>query len=303
VRLIVAGSSGLIGSALVAAARAGGHRVTRLVRRPARTADEVSWDPGRRSLDPAALDGVEAIVNLSGAGVGARRWTEAYKRTLRSSRIDPTATLVAGIRAAAQPPRVFLSGSAIGAYGDRGEDVVDEGAPYGEGFLAGLVRDWEATALGAEQAGCRVVCLRTGLVLAGSGGLLGQLVPLFRLGLGGRLGSGRQWMSWIALADEISAIMFLLGRGGGDGVRGPVNLTAPAPVRNAEFTAALGRELHRPAVLPVPAAALRLALGPFADEGALVSQRAEPRVLQRAGFRFHYPRLAAALAAALGAAR
>lgn len=291
-RIAVSGASGLIGSALVPALRRDGHTVVRLVRRDSHGDDEVRWDPAAHRLDPTALSGVDAVVNLSGAGIGDRRWTSAYRRTLEGSRIDSTATLAEAVARAEPRPGALLSASAIGWYGDTGDRTVDEHSPSGEGFLAGLCRRWEEATRPASQAGVRVVHLRTGLVLAAGGGTLGRLVPLFRLGLGGRLGSGRQYWSWISLADEIRAIVHLLGD---EAVAGPVNLTGPEPVTNAEFTRVLARVLRRPAMVPVPAFALRLAVGEFADEGVLIGQRALPRVLQERGFTFTHPTVEAAL--------
>lgn len=302
-KIVVTGASGLIGSALVPALRADGHQVHPLVRRPPRNENEIFWDPAAGRLDPAALVGVDAAVNLAGAGIGDRRWTDSYRRVLRTSRIDSTRLLATTLAGLEPRPRVLLSSSAIGWYGRSAgsdEQAVDETAPPGTGFLAELTRDWEAAADPARQAGIRVVHLRTGLVLSGHGGTLGRLLPLFRLGLGGRLGSGRQWMSWISLADTVAAIRFLLAAGSdaaGGEVSGPVNLVAPEPVTNAEFTRALAEAVHRPALFRVPRVALRAALGEFADEGVLASQRIRPGVLSAAGFEFRHPDLAGALTA------
>ncbi len=238
-----------------------------------------------------------AAVHLSGASVAGRRWTAAYKRQLASSRVQSThalARLLAGLR---RPPPTLLVASAVGLYGDRGEELLDESSPAGAGFLAQLCTEWEAAAKPATEAGIRVVHLRFGVVLGRGEGALAPMLPVFRLGLGGRLGSGRQWMSWISLADAIDAILFLLET---PGLAGPVNLTAPNPVRNAEFTQALGRLLRRPTILPVPAVALRLAFGQMADEALLSSARAFPQKLISAGFRFTHPMVNQALAAALG---
>jgi uncharacterized protein (TIGR01777 family) len=294
-RIVIGGASGLIGTALAASLEQDGHEVTRLVRRPPAGPGQVQWDPGRRPLDPAALSGSDAVVSLSGAAIAGGWWTQARKRELRDSRVNATTTLVTAIAAAAAPPAVLLSGSAIGWYGDTGDREVDETAPAGRGFLPGLVSDWEAAAAPARDAGSRVVTLRTGIVLAGRGGLLGGLAPLFKLGLGARLGGGRQYLSWIALADHVRAARFLLDH---DDISGPVNLTAPAPVTNAEFTAALGRAAHRPARLRVPAPLLRAGLGELSAE-LLNGARIRPAVLLRAGFTFRYPGIDAALAAAL----
>jgi uncharacterized protein (TIGR01777 family) len=300
-RIVVTGASGLIGSALVPALRDDGHEVVTLVRRPPRAGGEFRWDPAGGQLDPAALAGTDAAVHLAGAGIGDHRWTASYQRELRASRIAGTALLARSLAAVTPPPRVLLSGSAIGWYGTeadgRGEPL-DESAPAGSGFLADLVADWEGAADPARDAGIRVAALRTGVVLSTQGGALARQLPLFRRGLGGRLGSGQQWLSWISRTDHVNATRFLLTAAA---VRGPVNLVAPAPVTNARFTAALAAALRRPALLPVPRAALRLALGGFADEGVLASQRLAPAALTAAGFRFAHPDLDTALRAILAA--
>jgi uncharacterized protein (TIGR01777 family) len=294
VQIAITGSTGLIGKALVRALRDEGLTVIRLMRRPAAAEDEVRWDPFGE-VDSAALEGVDAVVHLAGAGIGDHRWTESYKRQVRDSRVEGTRTLARALAGLDRRPAVFVSGSAVGYYGDTGDVAVDESGPSGEGFLAELCRDWEAAAQPAVDAGIRVVHPRTGLVLSREGGLLGKVLPLFRLGLGGRLGSGRQWMSWITVADQVAALRFLIH----DGLSGPVNLTAPEPVTNSAFTAAVGRAVHRPAPFIVPAPALRLALGEFADEGALVSQRVLPDRLAKAGFTFRHPDIDTALASVL----
>jgi uncharacterized protein (TIGR01777 family) len=297
-KVAVTGSSGLIGSHLVPALRADGHDVLRLVRRTPRTADEHRWDPQHRRIDPALLADVDAVVNLAGVGIGDRRWTAKYKQDVLSSRVDATRTVSEAMAtaAAADParPRVLLSGSAVGWYGDTGDRVVDERAPAGRDFLSAVCSQWEEAAAPAADAGVRVALLRTGLVL-GPGGLLGRLAPLFRLGVGGRLGSGRQYWPWISLADEVDAIRFLLTAP----MAGPVNLTAPTPVTNSEFTRALARVVHRPAALPVPGLALRLVVGEFAPVGILAGQRAVPARLQDAGFTWTHEDLDAALRTAL----
>ncbi|WP_018382313.1 TIGR01777 family oxidoreductase [Wenjunlia vitaminophila] len=294
-RIAVTGSTGLIGSALLHDLRADGHDVLRLVRRPARADDEVSWDPSRQVVDTDRLTGTDAVVHLAGAGVAEHRWTAAYKKTLRDSRVLGTAALAEAVAALDPPPRVLVSGSAIGFYGDTADTPVDESAPPGAGFLADLCQEWEAAAAPAEQAGIRTVFARTGLVVSSRGGAWGRLFPLFRLGLGGRLGSGRQYWSFISLKDELAALRHLLGA---EGVSGPVNLTAPHPVTNREVTAAMGRALHRPTLLTVPPPALRLALGEFADD-VLSSQRVLPRRLLDSGFTFTHPRIDDAIHAAL----
>ena len=298
-KIAVTGSSGLIGSALLPALRDDGHTVLRLVRRPPAGADELRWDPATRTLDPAALAGVDAVVNLAGVGIGDRRWTVARKRAVLASRVDATETVSAAVAAADPGPRALLSASAIGWYGDTGDATVDESASAGHDFLAHVCLRWEAATRTAEEAGARVAHLRSGLV-CGKGGLLGRLLPLARLGLASPLGSGRQWWSWIALADEVGAIRHVLGT---DGIAGPVNLTGPEPVTNREFTKTLGRVLHRPVVLPpVPRVALRLAIGEFADVGVVAGQRVLPRVLQQTGYRFRHETVEQALRWATGGA-
>jgi uncharacterized protein (TIGR01777 family) len=297
-QVAVTGSSGLIGTALVAALRADGHRVIRLVRTGPAAPDTLVWDPRaeRGGLDPRSLDGVGAVVHLAGAGVADKRWTQGYRAEIRNSRVQGTRALVGALTAMAAPPGVLLAGSAIGWYGDTGGREVTESDPAGHGFLPELVRDWEAAAGEATSAGIRVVTLRSGIVLSPHGGVLGRLLPLFRLGLGGRLGSGRQVMSWIGLSDWVAAARFLLGR---DGITGPVNLTTPNPVSNAEFTAALAHAVHRPAVMIVPVPALKLAVGGVSSD-ILSSARVTPKRLLAEGFGFQHAGIAGALAAELG---
>jgi uncharacterized protein len=296
VRVVITGSTGLIGTALAADLRGDGVQVRRLVRRPALVADEVRWDPAAADggLDPAALDGADAVVHLSGAPVGDARWTPARKAELRASRIASTAALVHAILAGPSPP-VLIAASAVGWYGDTACNEVDESAPAGNGFLADLVRDWESAAAAAVTADVRVVSLRSGIVLSSRGGMLPRLLLPFRLGLGARLGPGEQYLSWVTLADHVAAVRFLLGRAD---ISGPVNVTAPTPVSNAAFTTALAAALHRPAALRLPAGALRLALGEMSAE-LLGSCRAVPARLTEAGFSFSYPEINAALPAAI----
>ena len=295
-RIAVTGSSGLIGTALVAALRADGHQVIRLVRAAPTGADTIAWDPrADRGLDPRSLDGVAAVVHLAGAGVADRRWTDSYKAEIRDSRVQGTKALVSALTAMATPPGVLLSGSAIGWYGDAGGREVDESSPAGTGFLADVVRDWETAAGAARQAGIRVVTMRTGLVLSPNGGVLGRLLPLFRLGLGAKLGPGTQVISWVGLSELVAIIRFLLAH---DDVSGPVNATTPNPVTNQEFTAALATAVHRPAVLAVPVPVLRAAIGGASSE-LLSSARVLPKRLLAAGYQYRHPGIAGALAAEL----
>ena len=287
----IAGSSGLIGSALTSALRAADHRVVRIVRRAPSGTDELYWNPDTGEFDVAGLDGVDAVVNLCGVGVGEKRWSGAFKQSLRDSRIGPTEVLAGAVADAGVP--VLLNASAVGYYGDTRDRVTDESAPSGRGFLAQLCRDWESATEAAADAGVRVVMMRTGLVLARAGGMLGRLKPLFSLGLGARLGDGRQYLPWISLEDEIRAVQYALRT---EDLSGPVNLTGPAPVTNAEFTAAVGRTLHRPTPMVVPGFVLRAALGEFADEGLLSGQRAIPAALEESGFEFHHHTVGEALA-------
>lgn len=289
-KIVVSGASGFLGSALVPALRADGHDVVRLVRREPRAADEIRWDPSRGEIDQEALRGIDAAVHLAGAGVGDRRWTPAYKQSILDSRVLGTGTLARALGELPRPPRVLLSGSAIGYYGDTGKHAADERTPAGETFLAGVTRDWEAATAPAEHAGIRVVHARSGLVMAPKGGAFGRLLLLMRFGLGGRLGSGRQWWSWVTLEDELRAMRFLLTA---DDIAGPVNVTAPEPATNADITRALARALHRPSLAVAPAAVLRVVLGEFAEE-LLISQRAVPARLLEAGFSFKHPDVATA---------
>lgn len=294
-RIAVTGSSGLIGRALVDSLRADGHEVLRLVRRPARTGEEVEWDPGRQYVDAAGLVGCEAVVHLAGAGVGDHRWTEAYKREIRDSRVLGTAAVAEALASLDTPPRTLVVGSAVGYYGDTGDRAVDEDAPPGRGFLADVCQEWEEAAAPAEEAGVRTVYARTGLVVSRTGGAWGRLFPIFRAGLGGPLGSGRQYWSHIALHDHIAALRHLLDT---EELSGPVNLTAPEPVTQREVAAAMGRVLHRPAVLPVPAPVLRAVLGEFSTD-VLGSRRVLPRRLLESGFVFAFPGIEDAIRAAL----
>ena len=289
-KIAITGASGLIGSALSASLRGDGHQVVSFVRRHPRSPDEVRWDPASRRLDPAALE-VDGVVHLAGAGIADKRWTGSRRRVVLDSRVDGTTTVAQALGAAQPRQRFLISASAVGWYGDTGQRPVDESASAGSGFLAEVCRRWEAAAQPAVDAGVRVVFPRTGLVLSRRGGLMARILPLFRLGLGGKLGSGRQYWPWISLADEVSALRLLIE----SDLSGPVNLTGPEPVTNAEFTKTLGSVLGRPTLAAVPAFALKLAVGDFAEEGILAGQRAVPRVLTETGFEFAHPTLRQAL--------
>jgi uncharacterized protein (TIGR01777 family) len=282
-KIAVAGASGLIGTALTRQLRRDGHRVLRLVRRPAAVADEVSWDPQAGTVDLRRLDGVDAIFHLAGAGVGDRLWTAKYKAMVRDSRVQTTHTLATAVTKLEHPPEVLVAGSAIGYYGQTGDVAVDESASKGDGFLADVVQDWEAAADPAREAGIRVVHARAGLVVSPRGGAWGRLFPIFALGLGGRLGSGRQFWSFVSLRDEVAALVFFL-----DHLEGVVNVTAPNPTTNAHLAEAMGKVMHRPARLPVPAAAIKLALGEFSSE-LLGSVRVLPTRLEDEHFVFQDP--------------
>lgn len=292
-RIAVTGASGFVGRALVRAQEALGNEVLEVVRRQAAGPDEVSWDPATGAIDHDRLAGIDAFVHLAGANVAAGRWTAARKRAIHESRGPATLRLCRSLAEASRPP-VFLCASAIGLYGDRGDEELTEESPAGSGFLAEVVREWEAASEPLTEAGSRVARMRIGMVL-GNGGALAKMRTPFRLGLGGRLGSGRQYISWIALADLVGIVQFLIER---EDLSGAFLCTAPEPTTNAEFTKALGRVLRRPTLFPAPAFALRLLLGDLAEELLLGSQRCLPTRLAEAGYQYRYPALAAALAAA-----
>ena len=286
-RIAVTGASGLIGSALVGHLKSEGHTVQRLVRRSPISSDEVQWDPQTGFVDLQPLSGVDAIIHLAGVGVGDKRWNRKYKAEILNSRLLGTTAIASAV--AELKPAVFISASAIGWYGESGNRAVVETDRYGDDFLATVCREWEGAADLAVEI--RTVKLRTGLVLDPTGGALGKMLPLFRFGLGGKLGSGKQWWSWITLHDQIRAIMFALE----NPISGPVNITTPNPVTNQEFTSALARAMHRPALFPAPALALKIALGGFSSE-VLGSKKVVPHVLQEAGFVWDYPHISEALA-------
>ena len=296
-KIVVAGATGFIGTALTAHLRGQGHDVVRLVRsRP--TGSDVLWNPAAAELPTDALAGADAVVNLAGAGINDHRWTDAYRKELVDSRTQSTGLLASAVAAAGTDgPSLFLSGSAIGAYGPSDSRELDEASAPGTDFLAGLVRQWEAAAAPAVDGGARVAFLRTGIVLSPGGGALKKMLPLFKLGVGGRFGNGHQWQSWITLPDEVAAITHLLTAD----VEGPVNLTAPNPVTNADFTKVLARVLHRPAFLPVPRFGPALLLGgELADALLYTGQRVLPRALESSGFEWQHPTLEAGLRAVLG---
>jgi uncharacterized protein (TIGR01777 family) len=293
----VTGASGLIGSALVPFLTTGGHRVTRLVRDASKSQSGIAhWNPTTGTLT-GPLDGLEAVVHLAGEGIANKRWSAARKAAIKDSRVQPTRTLSEALARMPQPPRVLVCASAIGFYGDRGAETVDEDSPSGDGFLAEVCREWEAATAPASAAGIRVVNLRFGVVLTSAGGALAKMLPPIRFGVGGPLGSGGQYMSWIAIDDVVGVVLHALAT---EKVRGPVNVVAPAAVTNHDLTRTLGRILTRPTVLPVPAAAARLAFGEMADEALLASTRVAPTRLAASGYRFRHPNLEDALRHTLG---
>jgi uncharacterized protein (TIGR01777 family) len=289
----VTGSSGLVGSALVAALEADGHFVRPVVRRTPRSEkNEIRWDPSAGTIDTVELESVDAVVHLAGESIVAQRWTPAFKDKILSSRVGPTRSLCQALAGMATKPSVLVSASAIGYYGNRGDVPVDESSPPGEGFLAEICKQWEAATQPARDAGIRVVNLRIGFVLAKEGGGLAKMLTPFKLALGGPVGSGKQYMSWVALDDLIRAIKFSLSS---TALNGPVNATAPHPVTNHEFTKTLGRVLKRPTIFPMPSFAARLAFGEMADDMLIGGVRVQPRVLEAARFDFAYPQLEVAL--------
>ena len=309
-RVVIAGSSGLIGSDLVASLAADGHEVVRLVRRPPTNAPsgassasssnvgsvrEARWDPSAAHVPASALDGADAVVNLAGAGVGDHRWTQAYRQQIHDSRVLSTATLATAMAELATPPAVFVAGSAIGYYGETGDTPTDESAPVGSDFLASVCQEWEAAAAPAQKAGVRVAHPRFGLVVARDGGAFGKLLPLAKAGVGGKLGTGRQYWSYVSLTDAVRALRHIIDTGS---LSGPVNVTTPNPTVNSEITADIGRAVSRPMFFAVPGFALRLVLGGF-SEGILMSQRVVPPRLLASGFTFAHPTFAEALASAL----
>jgi len=293
VDVVISGASGLIGSSLTTSLQADGHRVRRLVRGGVSGGDNIAWDPETGRIDAPALEAVDAVVNLAGEGIGEQKWTDEQKRRIRDSRVRGTAALAAAAAGREQKPRVFISGSAVGYYGNRGDEMLTEQSAPGDDFLGELCQAWEAETRTAADAGVRTVVIRTGLVLAKHGGALAPLLLPFKLGLGGKQGSGKQWMSWIALVDEVAAIRAAIDN---EQLRGPVNLVAPNAVTNEEFARTLGRVLHRPTLLPTPMLPLRLRFGAeLVDTLLLSGQHVTPGVLEAAGFTFRQPVLTGAL--------
>lgn len=289
---VIAGASGFVGSPLVDVMQQNGYTVYRLVRRRARTAQEIEWHPGERKLDASLLPEQAVYINLSGENIAAGRWSEEKKRKILASRVDATTTLVKALSDLPVPATQFVSASAIGIYGDREDEILAESSPAGTGFLARTCLQWEAAAEQLTASGVPVARIRFGVILDPTGGALQKMLPAFRFGIAGRLGSGLQWMSWITLTDALQAILHIIAHR----KAGAFNLTAPEPVRNAEFTKLLGAELGRPTVLPLPAWAARLVLGQFAEEALLASTRAVPDALLNSGFTFAHPELRKALA-------
>lgn len=294
-KVVVTGASGLLGQALVSSFAADGHDVLRLVRRPASAPDEAQWDPGAGHVDPHALHGAGLVIHLAGAGLGDRPWTPAYRREVLDSRVRGTTTIARAAAEAGVP--CLLSASGVGYYGNRASTVLDESAPRGDTYVAEIASRWEESTSPAREAGVRVVPMRTAVVLSARGGAYGRLLPVFRLGLGGRIGSGRQWWSWVSLPDYVRAVRFLAAS---EDMSGPVNICAPVPLTNAEMTAAMGRVLHRPTLTRVPGFALRLPLRDFAED-LLGGQRVVPRRLLDAGFTFAHREFEPALRATLAA--
>lgn len=297
--VLLSGASGMLGGALRRELVARRVPVLQLVRRTPAAKNEVRWDPRDAELavvDAGALEGCDAAVHLSGASIAGRRWTAAYREELHRSRVDSTAALARALARLRRPPRTLAVASAVGVYGNRGDEVLDETSAPGNGFLADLCRQWEAAAQPAREAGIRVVHARFGVILTAGSGALRKMLPVFRLGLGGKLGSGNQWTSWVSLDDAVAAILFAVEK---PSLSGPIDVTSPNPVTNAEFTRALARQLKRPALLPVPVWALRIAVGPMTDEALLASTRAMPVKLISSGFQFRYSRLEEALVSAL----
>jgi len=290
-KILVAGASGLVGSALIPSLESDGAEINRLVRSSPK-ANEIEWHPNHGGIDATRLEGFDAIINLAGENIAEGRWTDEKKRKIRDSRVDGTHLLSEAIAKLATKPRVFLCASATGFYGDRDDEILDETSDSGGGFLANVCRDWEGATEPAAKAGVRVVSLRFGPILAREGGMLGKMLTPFKLGMGGKVGSGKQYISWVAIDDVIGAIKLALAD---ESIHGPLNVVSPNPVTNEEFTKTLGEVLSRPTVMSIPAFAARLAFGEMADEMLLVSQRVAPKKLNEAGYQFKHPELESAL--------
>jgi uncharacterized protein len=300
-RILISGASGLIGTSSRGAFLADGHTVARFVRPGGHfLPGDVRWDPTAGTVESSAMEAADAIIHLSGASIGQGQWTQERKNILRASRIDSTRLLVDAIAKLRRKPRVLISASAIGYYGNRGDEVLSESSPSGSDFLAELTRDWEAESRCADSLGVRTVLLRFGVILSTRGGALPRMLLPFRLGLGGRLGAGKQWMSWVALADVVEVVRAAVAD---ERFSGPINVVSPNPVKNSEFTRVLARAVRRPALFPAPAFMLRLVLGEMADDLLLTSQRVEPQKLRECGFRFRFSELPPALGAALEESR
>jgi uncharacterized protein (TIGR01777 family) len=296
-KILVSGSHGLIGRALIKSLSSKGHTVSRLVREaPAKESSDIEWDPNRGTIDSDKLIGFDAVVHLAGESIASGRWTPEKKQRIRESRIKGTGLLSTALAESSTPPAVLVSTSAIGFYGDRGDELLTEESAHGSDFLAEVCVEWERSTRAAEEKGIRVVKTRLGIVLDKNGGALAKMLPPFRMGIGGKIGSGKQWMSWIALDDVVSALEFVIDQ---ESIAGPVNFVAPNPVTNATFTSTLGKTLGRPTFLPVPVFGARLAFGEMADALLLSSQRVEPARLNEMGFHFKYPHLRDALSGIL----
>ena len=291
-KILITGSTGLVGSALIPSLKSSGHQIVRLVRSKPKDASEVYWNPEQGTINAAELEGLDAVVHLAGENLAAGRWTDEKKKRIRESRVKGTRLLSETLAQLNEKPAVLVSASAVGFYGNRGDEILTEQSASGSDFLAEVCREWELATQAAAQAGIRVVNLRFGVIFSGEGGALKKMLTPFRMGIGGKLGSGHQYMSWIAIDDAVGAIEHALQN---DSLRGPVNVVAPQAVTNREFTKTLGRVLSRPTIFPVPAFAARLAFGEMADATLLSSQRVEPERLNEAGYTFKYPTLEAAL--------
>lgn len=291
-RILISGSHGLVGTALIKALTADGHNIYRLVRHAPNSESEIEWSPDRYSIAISRIEGFDAVYHLAGESIASGRWNDERKKKIRRSRTQGTKLLSDALANLSQPPKTLISASAIGYYGDRGDELLTETSPPGLDFLADVCVEWEEATNHARDKGIRVVNTRFGIILDKDGGALAKMLPPFRMGIGGRVGDGKQWMSWIALADVIGALQFALAN---ESLSGPVNFVAPSPVTNAEFTKTLGRVLSRPTLFPIPAFGVRLAFGEMADALLLTSQRVEPSVLSKAGYKFNYPKLESAL--------